>query len=316
MKCNASTSGAAVSRVDQGPSARERLRSAIARLREHRSSGLVARRQGMRERFALRRERLRKHLYEDFRANDWPRLQHLNQVFMSRSGLPVPTLSVCGAGTAEIRFTQLLAYFFDSRNRHGLGGLLARAIFSDEITDGASLPFESCIAEAEIPLGRSVLRGGRKVSNSLDLMLTVGQHAILVEQKIRSNEGEEQLRRYSEAVGTRFEASNTSRFYLTPDGDEGSESAWRPLSHRTLFVRLGSVLDQPGLSAVARHNLQALLWDLMLGPLAQDSQWMDQFESQTARVVGDINRLADLKSWFVRYGLGREELRMVTKLVA
>lgn len=316
MKRNQSSSDVPVSSAGKNPSATERLRGAIARLREHRSTGLVARRQGMREQFAFRRERLRKHLFEDFKVNDWPRLQLLNQAFVSRSGLPVPTLSVCGAGTAEIRFTQLLAYFFDSRNRHGLGGLLARAVFSEEITDGSTLPFESCTAEAEIPLGRSVLRGGRKVSNSLDLMLTVGRHVILVEQKIRSKEGEEQLRRYSEAVGTRFDVSLTSRFFLTPDGDEGSEAAWRPLSHRELFVRLGSLLDQPGLSPVARHNLQALLWDLMLGPLAQDPQWMDQFESQTSRVAGDINRFADLKSWLARYGLGREELRVVTKLVA
>ena len=137
MKLNQSSSGVPVSSAGINSSATERLRGAIARLLEHRSAGLVARRKGMIERFAFRRARLRQHLFEDFKLNDWPGLQLLNRAFVSRSGLPVPTLSVCGAGTAEIRFTQLLAYFFDSRNRHGLGGLLARAVFSEEITDGS-----------------------------------------------------------------------------------------------------------------------------------------------------------------------------------
>ena len=151
---------------------------------------------------------------------------------------------------------------------------------------------------------------------SLDLLIEVGGHRILVEQKIKSGQGKEQLKRYSEVVERIFGHESTTCFYLTPEGRNSREERWNPLSHRDLFCRMASVLDNPTLSPVAQHNLRALLWDLVLGPLAQDSEWMNELEKQTHLVAKDFNRHADIKNWFSRHGLGHDEMRVITKLVA
>ena len=294
---------------------RGRFQTAVARLKEHARGTANTEGQRFRKKFSLARQRLRTRILDDFKRTDWPRFQKLNEIFQKGLGLPVPTLSVCGSGTAEVRYTRLLAYFFDTRNRHGLGGLLACAVFADEIDGGVALPFETCTAQAEVSLGVSSMSNGCEVENSLDLLIEVGRHKILVEQKIKSAEGKEQLRRYSAAIEQRFGAPSVTCFFLTPEGRSGREGGWLPLSYRDLFCRMASVLDRHALSGAARHNLQALLWDLMLGPLAQDRRWMDELQHQTELVARDFHRYADLRNWFSRYGMGHDELRVITQLV-
>ena len=87
------------------------------------------------------------------------------------------------------------------------------------------------------------------------------------------------------------------------------------LSHRDLLLSMASVLDRNALSGTARHNLRALLWDLLLGPLAQDGGWMDELQRMAGMVARDPKKYIELKRWFGRYGLGREELRIVAKLI-
>ena len=266
--------------------------------------------------FDSARKRIRARVLDEFRQHEWPRFQMLDEIFKKGLGLPIPTLSVCGAGTAEVRFTKLLAHFFDSRSQHGHGGLLAQAVFANEIEKGADLPFDECTAESEVSLDVSVLSNGQQMQNSLDILITVGEHKILIEQKITSAEGKEQLSRYSDGMRKKFgEAAVLHCFYLTPEGRKGKEEEWKPLSHCDLFCRMASLLDRHALSSVARYNLRAFLWDLMLGPLAQDRQWMDELKQQTHRVAKNYQNYIDLMKWFERYGMGRDELRMLAKII-
>lgn len=296
---------------------RARLRAAIARIKERRpdSDPAVAR---FRTAFNSARQRIRAHVLDEFRKYDWPRLKILDDIFEKRLGLPVPTLSVCGAGTAEVRFTKLLAHFFDSRNHHGLGDLLVHAVFAEKINDGTHLSFESCTAQAEVPLGGACLPDGQEMQNVLDVLIDVGGHKIAVEHKINSAEGEDQLGRYFAALTKKFPGAPLSCFYLTPDGRDVSEQNrknWKPLSHRDLFLRMASLLDRHALSATARHNLRAFLWDLMLGPMAQDRKWMDEFAVQVHHVAQDYRNYTGLKKWLQRDDLGLDELRMLLRIV-
>ena len=81
-----------------------------------------------RQLFRKAAKRLRDRTLRDFLANELPRFQRLNETLEKKWGLPVPTLSVCGSGTEEIRFTKLLGWHLDCRNPHGLQGLLGRAL--------------------------------------------------------------------------------------------------------------------------------------------------------------------------------------------
>jgi hypothetical protein len=239
----------------------------------------------------------------------------LNEIFARGLGLPVPALSVCGEGTAEVRFTKLLAHYFDSRNRHGLGGLLARAVFEDLIPGGGVLPFESCTAQAEVSLGLAPDGSGRLVYNSLDILIVVGCHKILIEQKINSAEGDSQLDRYTKGAAVLFGDKDVHKFFLTKDGRDGSNEGWAPVSHAQLLYSMAAVLDSHALSATARHNLKALLWDLLLGPLAQDRGWIEELHAFAWIVASDCSKYIDLKRWFGRWGLDRNAIRIVAKLI-
>ena len=294
---------------------RKRLASAIKRISGHRQAAQTVRQDRLRKAFNGARKRIRVRILDEFRQHEWPRFQMLDEIFKNHLGLPVPTLSVCGAGTAELRYTKLLTYFFDSRNRHGLGGLLAQAVFAGRIENGQHLPFNLCTARAEEPLGVSQLSDGRDIQNSLDILIEVGDHRILIEQKIRSAEGREQLSRYSAGRRNAYGEACVHCFYLTPEGRKGHEDEWIPLSHRELFCSVAAVLDRHALSPAARHNLRAFVWDLMLGPLAQDLAWVDELQEQTHRVARDYREYINFKKWFENYGMGRDEIRMLAKIV-
>lgn len=296
-------------------SRRLRFQAAIRQIKEHRLGRHTTRQDQLRKRFASARQRIRERVLDEFRLHEWPRFQMLDEIFDNNLGLPVATLSVCGAGTAEVRFTKLLAYFFDSRNQHGLGGLLSRAVFTDIIEDGEHLPFDHCTAQAEVFLGSATLSDGQMMENSLDILLEVGSTMILIEQKIGSSEGKEQLSRYSRGIQEVYGNASVHCFFLTPDGHDGQEDDWKPLSHGDLFCRMASVLDRHALSSVARHNLQGLLWDLMLGPLAQDINWMKELKTHTRQVARDYRAYIELKKWFDRCGIGRDQLRMFAKII-
>lgn len=252
-------------------------------------------------------ELLRKLTLEDFKVTEWPRFCRLHEILEQGYGLPVPALSVCGEGTAEVRFTKLLAYYLDARNPHGLGGLLTKAIFEEREGIPGDLPFGQCKAEAEVFLGSTIDSAGRKTDNYLDLLVSIGHTRILVEQKINSAEGREQTPRYTSALESKFGDRNVHCFFLTPDGRPAKDKRWNSLSYADIFRRLGLALERHALSPAAAHNLRTLLWDLMLGPLAQDAKWTTELQHQVRRVAADVNRFGDLRRWFLKYGFDKPE---------
>ncbi len=289
-----------------------RLRAAIQRIKLHVLDG-ETHAAGRREQLQSAISKLRHDVLEEFRTATWPHLRRLDEVLQTGRGLPVPALSVCGFGTAEVRYTQLLAYYLDARNHHGLGGRLAQAAFAHRVEGGASLPWEECTARAEFPLGKAQLSDKTERWNSLDLLIEVGGRRILVEQKINSAEGEEQLRRYSDAARALF-GEGLDLFFLTPDGRGDRNEQWIEISHDELLCGMASVLDSPELSPTARHNLRALLLDLAMGPLAQDADWIDELRHRVHQVAHECNRAADIKRWFQRHGMSYNALKVVAQL--
>jgi hypothetical protein len=290
-----------------------RLKAAIERLKLDLLAA-EARSSDCHEQFQAAIAKLSLDVLAEFRETTWPLLQNLDKVFQTKRGLPVPALSVCGFGTREVRYTQLLAYYLDPRNHHGLGGRLAEAVFAHRIEGGSQLPWSECTAQPEFPLGKSELSDKTERWNSLDLLIEVGGRRILVEQKINSAEGEEQLRRYSDAACALF-GDDLDLFFLTPDGRGGRNEKWTELSHDEMLCSMASILESSSeLSPTARHNLRALLLDLVLGPLAQDAEWIDELRDRVHRVARDENRAADIKRWFQRHGMSYEALKVVARL--
>ncbi|MBE2181332.1 MAG: PD-(D/E)XK nuclease family protein [Chthoniobacterales bacterium] len=291
---------------------RTKLRAAIEQIKRHLSES-KAKSIDLQDQLQSAIGKLRHDVLEEFRTVTWPHLRKLDEVLQTGQGLPVPALSACGFGTAEVRYTKLLAYYLDARNHHGLGGRLTQAIFAHRIEAGRDLPWAECSVEAEFPLGKSMLSDKTERRNSLDLLIKVGKRRILVEQKINSTEGEEQLRRYSDAARALF-SNPLDLFFLTPEGRGGSDVEWTEISHDELLCDMASVLDSPDVSPTARHNLRTLLWDLAMGPLAQDAGWINDLGVKVRFVAEDYNRCAEIKSWFQRQGMSYDTLKIVAKL--
>jgi hypothetical protein len=261
---------------------------------------------------------LSKTVLGSFRKEEWPGFCQLENIFEAGCGLPVPALSICGQGTAEIRYTQLLAWFLDSRNPHGLRGQLCRAVFSPVFKEmGVKLPsFNKVHVTAEVGLGETEI-AGIKSGNSLDILIEgVGDWIICIEHKVGSAEGAKQLTRYNQALREKFDPDRLLCFYLTPDGKAGSEDNWIPISYLEIIQRMSSILDTEVLYPAARFNLKAFLWDLLLGPLARDTRWMEKFRGHVKRVVKDPDRhFADFSSWLERYQLNENARRIILRLV-
>jgi hypothetical protein len=192
------------------------------------------------------------------------------------TGLPVPVLSVCGHGTAEVRFTKLLRHYLDPLASHGLGTRCLRAIFGDDVGH------VDARVEAEVELG-IVVHGDVQRDCYLDLLVLTPNEAILVEQKLfaaeavdlASGERMTQLARYSRAFDLSFPAygGRCRKYFLTPTGKSPSDdTSWQAVSHADWVNGLAAVLDDPELSPTARFNLLSLIWELLVGPLAMDER--------------------------------------------
>lgn len=260
--------------------------------------------------------RLNDSILESFRRDEWPRFCQLDEAFERNCGLPVPSLSICGHGTAEIRYTKLLSWFFDSRNPHGLGGMLAEFVFKEYFPKELDPPsFANCQSEAEVELGITKLEG-EELHNSLDIMVRAEDWIICVEQKISSAEGSRQLKRYSAALTRQFNLERLICFYLTPDRKAGSDDKWIPISHKDILLSMAQVLRRRVLFPTARHNLKALLWDLMLGPVAQDDKWIDRFRRQVKDVSAQPDRYyVEFSRWLNRYDIDQDCRKMLLTLV-
>jgi hypothetical protein len=226
-------------------------------------------------------------------------------------GLPLAALSVCGRGTREIRYTQLLGYFLDPRKPHGLGSKVLRAVLSPELANPDTFDFDHAVVTPEQGLGEVVVESVR-FSSTVDLFIEAGGFYVLIEQKIGSAEGVDkgagnQLAKYARTVLQHhpyIEESNSLWLYLTPrraPPRDGAASVgfpqWRAVSHSDWFRRIAAVLDGPGLSRVARHNLCCLLWDLMMGPLAVDEDKLEVLRSYAAKALDRSERFVALEQW-------------------
>ena len=265
----------------------------------------------LRQRFRRAAERLRERTLRDFRIHEWPRFQRLNESLQQDCGLPVPALSVCGHGTAEIRFTKLLGWYLDHRNPHGLRGLLGQAL-GEEIFEKKHPKLDACTVEVELYIGNTTTRAGREKANCIDLHLQFDDAHVYIEQKIGSAEGQNQLRNYADCLASSIDIKRDRLVFLTPEGRKPSDERWDALSYREIFRLLAQVLRRHALSPVARYNLKALLWDLMLGPIAQSTRWVQELEGMVAKVARNPDReYINLSRWLARYGLGVEERQIL-----
>ena len=119
--------------------------------------------------------RIRESALADFKERELHRFERLLEA-LSGGGVPLAALSVCGYGTAEARYTQLLRYFLDPQAPHGLKALVLRTIFQSEMENAnwpiSDIDFERARVKAEVGLGK-IIKRGQSHGCTLDLLITL-----------------------------------------------------------------------------------------------------------------------------------------------
>lgn len=201
-------------------------------------------------------------------------------------GIPVPTLTVCGRGTQEIRFTKYLHYMLEPTNLHGLGDLLLTHCFNEILqANGVSLMRASSITiESEVYLG-SYVENGITISTYCDVVITGEDFVLFIEQKTISGESFNQhseiaqLKRYALCIekNPRWKAKQQIKLFFTPNSTASlSSNEWMPYSQEQFVTKATALLQSEKLSSVAKGNLCRFLLDLIMGPYQKDEETIKQ----------------------------------------
>jgi hypothetical protein len=136
----------------------------------------------------------------------------------------------------EVKHSDFLAWLLDPNESHGQGGLFLRAILMDLFKTARENGFTCPVSPIE--LDGEELRGieVRREWRHIDLLIRCDQPRFIlgIENKIRSGEHGNQLKRYRESVETEFGNVSCMYVYLTVEGDEPSGDQWVPYSYADL----------------------------------------------------------------------------------
>jgi len=227
------------------------------------------------------------------------------------AGLPLASLSICGQGTREIRYTQLLRYFFDPNELHGLDSKVLLAVLEPEWKRSGhrlkNIEWEKAKVEAEFDLG-NIKTEKRSIGCTVDLFLQFSDYVVMIGNKINSSEsgiissGEtSQLKRYSTAFVRNFPEflnKKVLKIYLTPDRRSPKEDTeWLPLAYSDIIIRTSKLLSDDSMSKIGRHNLCCFLWDLITGPLYLDNSVRENLTKLISDAIEYAEKHIRLKRW-------------------
>lgn len=109
----------------------------------------------------------------------------------------------------EIRHSNFLAYLFDPNETHGLGTRVLRRFIRSLDLNGQDIDAEQINLEGEIEV--------RREWRHIDILIVTEDNVILIENKVDSQDGKNQLKRYREIVEENFKGKVLTYIYLTPN---------------------------------------------------------------------------------------------------
>lgn len=148
-----------------------------------------------------------------------------------------------GAVRQELRHSDFLAFLLNPSGAHGLGDAFAKRLLQRVL---ASLP--SAIAPIS-PIDLDVWNLDELVVlrewQSIDILLLDETHqiAVIVENKIGSNEHSDQLARYWQVTAHHYPSWRIIGLYLTPDGDAPSLETYLPVDYGIVCMLLEQLVQ-------------------------------------------------------------------------
>lgn len=147
-----------------------------------------------------------------------------------------------GFTNQEERHSDFLAFLLKPRANHGLGDRFAKRLLRQALQDPDAPAFPSPLEVESWDLGgMSVLREW----NRIDILLLDKRNrlAVVIENKIWTDEHSDQLARYHNAIRQRYPDYGIVALYLSPLGGEPSHPAYLPVSYRTVCEILEEVAE-------------------------------------------------------------------------
>jgi len=136
-----------------------------------------------------------------------------------------------GAVRQELRHSNFLAYLLNPRQNHGLGvAFLKRFLEAALVGNPEFGPLEVSLWQADAAV---VFREWQ----SIDITIRDDESkiAVIIENKIDSSEGPNQLQRYFDIAEGEFRGWRIIAIYLTPEGDRPSDDRYIPMSYSRVY---------------------------------------------------------------------------------
>lgn len=148
-----------------------------------------------------------------------------------------------GLARAEIRHSNFLAFILDPAESHGQGQLFLKAVLMDLLKYAP----DELRPLSPIDLDGTDLRGVdiKREWKNIDVLITckAPPFAVVVENKVDSQEHSEQLSRYQATMKSQYPDLPSLFVLLTPNGDEPSEDSWISYTYADIHRVLKRVRD-------------------------------------------------------------------------
>ena len=168
-----------------------------------------------------------------------PELEKLSQ---TRANINI--FEVTGMGQQEIKHSNVLGFFLDPSGEHGmedrfLKRILQSTVKSLPVNSNASLQAPSALRIMLDDYSDAVVH---REWLHIDLIIVSESNktVFVIENKVGAKEGDNQLTRYREKINEhpKFQGYQKIYAFLTPDGDEASDSEWGQITYEEVLTHL------------------------------------------------------------------------------
>lgn len=168
-----------------------------------------------------------------------PELEKLSQ---TRANINI--FEVTGMGQQEIKHSNVLGFFLDPSGEHGMEDRFLKRILQSTVK---SLPINSN-SSLQAPSALRIMLDDysdaivHREWLHIDLIIVseANKTVFVIENKVGAKEGDNQLTRYREKINAhpKFEGYQKIYAFLTPDGDEASDSEWGQITYEEVLSNL------------------------------------------------------------------------------
>ena len=169
-------------------------------------------------------------------------LPELEKLSKTRSGINI--FDVTGMGQQEIKHSNVLGFFLDPSGEHGMEDRFLKRLLQSSVK---SLPISTQTSQ-KVPSALRIMLDDysdaivHREWLHIDLIIVSESNktVFVIENKVGAKEGENQLTKYREKISQhpKFEGYQKIYAFLTPDGEEASDSEWGQITYEDILNNL------------------------------------------------------------------------------